>query len=177
MKLSPESLKKLRHEVGMTQTDLALEVGVSQSYIARLERGSLDPKLSVANRIVEVLMSRQSRTVSDIMTPDPITINARSTVSEAVALMQLNGFSQLPVVRGLQVVGIVTERDVIRNLRHDLHEISVQAVLDDEGAPMVTEAASVDSIIPLFETYQAVLVHEQGRLRGIITRSDLLKLV
>jgi len=71
----------------------------------------------------------------------------------------------------------VTERDVIRNLRHDLHEISVQAVLDDEGAPMVTEAASVDSIIPLFETYQAVLVHEQGRLRGIITRSDLLKLV
>ncbi|RLI53228.1 MAG: transcriptional regulator, partial [Candidatus Thorarchaeota archaeon] len=101
MKLSPESLKKLRHEVGMTQTDLALEVGVSQSYIARLERGSLDPKLSVANRIVEVLMSRQSRTVSDIMTPDPITINARSTVSEAVALMQLNGFSQLPVVRGL----------------------------------------------------------------------------
>ena len=160
----------------MTQTELAIEVGVTQPYIARIESGTLDPKLSIANRIVEVLMSRRgkSKSCADIMTLNPITIDARKTVSDAVGLMRANSFSQLPVLRGTQIIGIVTEQDVIRNLRHNLHEISVQAILDSEGVPLVNEATSVESILPLFDTYQSVLVQDQGRLRGIITRSDLL---
>lgn len=174
LKLGIHDLKKLRKEVGLTQTELALEVGVTQSYIARLEGGTLDPKLSIANRIVDALMSRRSKSCVDIMTPNPVTIDARRTVSDAVDLMKQNGFSQIPVLRGTQIIGIVTEQDVIRNLRHDLHEISVQAIMNSEGVPMVNEAASVESILTLFETYQTVLVQDQGRLQGIITRSDLL---
>ncbi len=43
--MSVDSLTNLRREVGMTQAELSIEVGVSQSYIARLERKTLDPKL------------------------------------------------------------------------------------------------------------------------------------
>ena len=178
--VSVENLKNLRREIGMTQAELAIEVGVSQSYIARLERKSLDPKLSVVNKIVEVLTSHQSKTgklCSDIMTSEPLTIDARDVVSTAVSLMQEHSFSQLPVLRGTQMVGIITEWDIIQNLQHDLHEISVQAVMSPSGSLMVDEDTSVDVIIPLFENYQAVLVHNQGRIQGIITRSDLLKLI
>ncbi len=178
--MSVESLQNLRREIGMTQAELAIEVGVSQSYIARLERKSLDPKLSVVNKIVEVLTSHQSKTgklCSDIMTSEPLTIDARDVVSTAVSLMQEHSFSQLPVLRGTQMVGIITEWDIIQNLQHDLHEISVQAVMSPSGSLMVDEDTSVDVIIPLFENYQAVLVHNQGRIQGIITRSDLLKLI
>ena len=174
--MSVESLQNLRRQVKMTQSELAIEVGVSQSYIARLERGTLDPKLSVVNKIVEVLTSRQSKMCYDIMTIDPLTIDARDPASIAVGLMQKHNFSQIPVLRGTQMIGIITERDIIRNLQHDMSELSVQAVMSPEGVPMIDETTPVDVITPLFQKYQAILVQSQGRIRGIITRSDLLKL-
>ncbi|TFG97166.1 CBS domain-containing protein [Candidatus Thorarchaeota archaeon] len=174
--MSVESLQNLRRQVKMTQAEVAIEVGVSQSYIARLERGSLDPKLSVVNKIVEVLTSRQSKTCYDIMTINPLTIEARDPASVAVGLMQKHNYSQIPVLRGTQMIGIITERDIIRNLQHDMSELSVQAVMSPEGVPMIDETTPVDVITPLFQKYQAILVQSQGRIRGIITRSDLLKL-
>jgi predicted transcriptional regulator len=73
-------------------------------------------------------------------------------------------------------VGLVTERDIIRNLQHNMNELSVQAVMSPESVPIIDESTPVDVIAPLFQTYQAILIHSQGRIRGIITRSDLLKL-
>jgi predicted transcriptional regulator len=171
-----DEISKMRRGVGLTQTDLAIEVGVSQSYIARLERGTLDPKLSVIAKIVEVLIHRQSRTCAEIMTPDPVTVDARDLASAAVGLMQKHNYSQVPVLRGTQLIGIVTERDIIRNLQHNMNELSVQAVMSPEGVPTIDESTPVDIITPLFQNYQAILVQNQGRIRGIITRSDLLKL-
>ena len=161
----------------MTQAELASKVGVSQSNIARLERGSLDPKLSLVKKIVDVLTDNTGRVCSEIMSVEPTTVDARDAVSIAVSLMQENNYSQLPVMRGTQLVGIITEWDVIQNLQHDLHEISVQSIMSPSGAIMVDENTSVDVIIPLFEKYQAVFVLNQGRIQGIITRTDLLKLI
>ncbi|MFW9808134.1 MAG: CBS domain-containing protein [Candidatus Thorarchaeota archaeon] len=177
MILTTEDLKKLRRRSGKTQAELASEIGVSQSYIARLERGSLDPKLSLVKKMVEALTGRTGMTCSEIMTINPITIDARDLVSTAVSLMQKNNFSQLPVLRGTQMIGIITEWDIIQNLQHNLHEISVQAVMSPGGSLMIDESTPVEIIIPLFEKYQAVLIHNQGRIQGIITRSDLLKLI
>jgi len=174
--MSVESLQNLRRQVGVTQAELAIEVGVSQSYIARLERNTLDPKLSIVNKIIEVLTSRESKTCYDIMVIDPLTIEARDPASQAVGLMQKHNYSQIPVLRGTKMVGIITERDIIRNLQYDMNELSVQAVMSPEGVPIIDETTPVDVITPLFQKYQAILVTNQGRIRGIITRSDLLKL-
>ncbi len=171
-----DELSRMRREVGMTQADLAIEVGVSQSYIARLERGSLDPKLSVVTKIVETLTHRQSKTCAEIMTQNPVTVDARDQASSAVRVMQKHSFSQVPVLRGTQLIGLVTERDIIRNLQHNMNQLSVQAIMSPEGVPIIDETTTIDIITPLFHTYQAILIHNQGRIRGIITRSDLLKL-
>lgn len=174
--MSVDNLLDLRREVGMTQAELAIEVGVSQSYIARLEKKTLDPKLSVVNRIFEVLTNRQSETCGSIMTSNPLTIDDRNPASNAVELMQKHNYSQIPVLRGTKMIGIITERDIIRNLQHDMQELSVQAVMSPEGVPIIDETTPIDVITPLFQKYQAILVTNQGRIRGIITRSDLLKL-
>jgi len=171
-----EELAKMRRDVGLTQTDLAIEVGVSQSYIARLERGSIDPKLSIMTKIIETLTNKSNRICADIMTPNPITVDARNSVSFAVSLMQKHDFSQMPVLRGTQLVGLLTEHDIIRNLHPNINELSVEAVMNPAGAPIIDENTPVDIIKPLFQNYQAILVHNQGRIRGIITRSDLLRL-
>ncbi|TFF92141.1 CBS domain-containing protein, partial [Candidatus Thorarchaeota archaeon] len=153
--------------------ELAREVGVSQSYIARLETGDLDPKLSIVARIYEVLAGYSVR-CSEIMTPNPVTVDARDSASDVVRIMLQKGFSQVPVVRGRSLVGMVTERDIIRNLNHDLDRLSVQAVMETMAPPQVDEATPISRILHLFDTFQAVLVVSGGRLTGIISRSDLL---
>jgi predicted transcriptional regulator len=177
MILTSADIQKLRQRRGFTQAELAKKVGVSQSYIARLERGSLDPKLSLVKMIVDTLTGDSGKVCSEIMSTEPVTIDARDVVSTAVSLMQENNYSQLPVMRGTQLVGIITEWDIIQNLQHDLREISVQAIMSPSGVLMVDGNTSIDVIIPLFENYQAILVQNQGRIQGIITRSDLLKLI
>jgi len=177
MILTTDDLKKLRLRFGLTQAELAAEIGVSQSYIARLERGTIDPKLSLVKKIVDKLTRKTGKTCAEIMTVDPETVASRDVVSTAVALMQKSNYSQLPVLRGTQVVGLITEWDIIQNLQHNLQEISVEAIMSPSGALMVDENTSVDVIVPLFENYQAVLVLTQGRIQGIITRSDIFKLI
>ena len=70
-----EELRKQRIESGYSQSELALEVGVSQSYIARMERGDLDPKYSIVCAIVEVVSGLRSIVCSEIMNPNPDTID------------------------------------------------------------------------------------------------------
>jgi predicted transcriptional regulator len=176
MQITADMLRRLRQEAGKTQAELADTLDVSQSYIARLERGTLDPKLSIVNKIVELLTQESPRVCSDVMTVNPVTIDARDVASSAVRIMRRRSFSQLPVMRGTQILGIVTERDIIRNMQHDMKKMSVQAIMSPESVPFVDLGTPIDIVAPLLQTYQAVLVHSQGRLQGIITRSDLLKL-
>ncbi|MBD3404824.1 MAG: CBS domain-containing protein [Candidatus Lokiarchaeota archaeon] len=176
MLITKEDLKKLREEANITQLDLAEAVGVTQAYIARMEKGSLDPKLSLVNKIVDYLTKSRTIRCLEIMTANPKTIDARKSVANAIEVMQKYGYSQLPVVRTGRIVGMITERDIIRNLQHDASKISVEAVVETSGPPRIDESTPIDSILPLFDLHQAVLLLNQGRLSGIITRSDLLKL-
>ncbi len=53
------------------------------------------------------------KTASDIMTPNPVTIAPDSTVTEAARLMVDHRVGALPVLDGGNLVGIVTEGDLI----------------------------------------------------------------
>ena len=52
-------------------------------------------------------------TAKDIMTTDVITIDPETSVKEAANIMSDNGISGLPVVKNGELVGIVTENDLI----------------------------------------------------------------
>ncbi len=175
MRIPIDSIPKMRRRIGITQAELAEKVGVSQAYIARLENGTIDPKVSIVNKIFEVLES-WGVTCADIMSKKPVTVDARDAASHVVELMLEHGFSQIPVVRVGKIVGMVTEKDIVKNLMRDLTEMSVQAIMESKGPPLVEEETRVEDILQLFDTFQAVLVQRNGRLTGIITRSDLLPL-
>ena len=51
---------------------------------------------------------------ADIMTPNPITVDAREDVSNVALLMIRHGISGLPVVRDSVLVGIITKTDIVR---------------------------------------------------------------
>src|SRR3990172_10928319 len=57
--------------------------------------------------------ARSSRLrVVDLMTRAPLTVTATETIGEADDLMSQNKIRQLPVVKGKELIGIITDRDI-----------------------------------------------------------------
>jgi len=54
--------------------------------------------------------------VQEAMTKDPVTINAEESVTFAAKLMRKKCIGSLIVVREKQVLGIVTERDLVHRV-------------------------------------------------------------
>ncbi|MFB5646038.1 MAG: CBS domain-containing protein, partial [Nitrosopumilaceae archaeon] len=50
----------------------------------------------------------------DIMSANPITVDASEDVGVAVLLMIRNGISGLPVVKNSNLVGIITKADIVK---------------------------------------------------------------
>lgn len=53
-------------------------------------------------------------TVKDLMIEKPITVSPDTTITEAMKIMQDNKIGCLPVVKGKELVGIITEMDFLR---------------------------------------------------------------
>ena len=51
-------LVSLRREIGLSQTEVAVRMGTSQSAVARFEAGDLDVRLSTLERYTEALGAR-----------------------------------------------------------------------------------------------------------------------
>lgn len=57
--------------------------------------------------------------ISEVMTPDPVTVYSCDTIAEAASIMLENKFSGIPVVEpNGALVGIITESDIFRLVVH-----------------------------------------------------------
>lgn len=73
-------------------------------------RKSLHPYELNRNQMSHLLLFK----AVDIMSPNPITVNADEDVGMAVLLMIRNGISGLPVVKNSKLVGIITKADIVK---------------------------------------------------------------
>ena len=99
-----------------------------------------------------------------------------SLVRQALGLMRLHDVSQLPVMDGDRCVGSVTEYGLTtRGLESTKFlDASVGEVMD-EPFPIVDADEAVESVTKLLsKATPALLVREDGRVTGIVTRSDML---
>jgi len=97
-------------------------------------------------------------------------------VRQALGLMRLHDVSQLPVMDGDRCVGSVTENALTtRSLESTkILDATVGEVMDDP-LPEVSTHDAVDAITKILSKENpAVLVRTDGRVEGIVTRSDLL---
>jgi CIC family chloride channel protein len=114
--------------------------------------------------------------VEAIMTSDVAVLPATATVGEARSRFAEGGHGAYPVVGGDgALVGIVTRGDVLRDECDD-DEPLLRHASTDVVAVAPTERAQAALRVMVEERVEHVPVVAEGRLVGICTRTDLLKL-
>ncbi len=185
---SIEELRKMRKNLGISQKELAKISGVSQSYIARLEKGSINPTYDKVRKIFEFLNKTGQKatsidiTAEKIMSDSVITCNPTDSIISALNTMRENGFSQLPVVTmDGKVIGSVSETDIndllLKGATPDsLRSLIVRKVMG-VTLPQLDKGSPISMIYPLLKFSNAALIVDGGELKGIITKADILKAV
>ncbi len=125
--------------------------------------------------------------VMDIMTPGPITLHPSDTIQQAGEIMDEHRIRQLPVARGKELLGIITDRDIRSFLGSRLFSAP-----EERESAMNTEVASVMTAKPItlapddeLEDAVALLIEEkvggipvvdeEEGLVGILTHVDVLR--
>jgi len=128
--------------------------------------------------------------VRDIMTTDFITLRDDEALLDATLIFARSGFRHIPILNGKQLVGIVTERD----LKH--YTPSILSGIPPEEYNRLMETTPLSKIMtrdpittepskPVYEAARMLYdrrigclpVVEDGELKGIITTTDMLKLL
>jgi cystathionine beta-synthase len=104
-----------------------------------------------------------------------VTVKPGDSLMQVYRRMKLYEVSQLPVVDGGRIVGIVDESDLLVHVQDDPERFK-----DAVSAAMVREVetvppdAPISALLPVFQRDHVAVVAEQGRLVGLVTRIDLL---
>ncbi len=113
--------------------------------------------------------------------PSLVHTHPNETVAEAVAIMREYGVSQMPVVRAeppvmaAEVVGSVSERGLLEELfSHRVRPADAVARVMEEPLPMLGVTEPVADAVELLRSCDALLVLDDGKPVGVLTRQDLL---
>ena len=179
--IEPRQLKKIRTQLGFTQGALAEAAGVSQSIIAKIESGSVDPTYNTLSAISQALAAGRAdygSRASDIMSSPVIGVHEGSRLSECVEVMRKRGFSQIPVLSGKKMIGTISEGRIMSLVSSSPDPRGTLA--ERVGAhllpsfPIVGKDTPAEALFSLFRFFPAVVVGSAEEPEGIITKIDLL---
>lgn len=106
---------------------------------------------------------------------DTVVVSPTDTLQVAYQRMKMYDVSQLPVMDGDAIVGIVDESDVLMHVygKEERFKDSVaSAMVTQLTLLQVTEP--MESLLPVFDRGQVAIIVDGGKFLGLITRIDLL---
>lgn len=135
--------------------------------------GFIHRNMSVKNQAMEVDKVKKSESG---MIVDPVTINPDQKVWEVLKLMEEYRISGVPVTKGDQLVGIVTNRDLRFETKLDR---KIEDVMTKENLVTVSEGIPLEESKKLLHKHRIeklLVVDKKGRLTGMITIKDIEKI-
>ncbi len=153
--------------------DTVTEASTSISIAREGGIGFIHRNMSIKSQALEVDKVKKSESGMII---DPVTIHPDNAVNEVLELMRRYRISGVPVTRGEQLVGIVTNRDL--RFETDL-EKKVSEVMTSENLITVSEGITLDDSKKLLHKHRIeklLVVDKNRRLKGMITIKDIEKI-
>ena len=187
MKFLPDvnEIKNLRKKLNINQKELGEKLRIPQSTISRIENGMIDPPYSKFKIIYEFLQNDKIKRESlgaktsaeHIMSKNLLSINSKSSIKDAINLMNEYSISQVPIIENGQNMGSLTSKKIQKFITDNPEIINADvSTIRELNFPEIEKNWNVKEISNLLINYPAVLVRNRNKYIGIITDSDLLKL-
>jgi IMP dehydrogenase len=136
--------------------------------------GVIHRNLAIGDQALEVEKVKKSESG---MIVDPVTVHPEQPISEALAIMQRYHISGLPVTRGGQLVGILTNRDLRfeKRLERTVGEVMTRERLVTARPGITLEEAK--EVLHRYRIEKLPVVDDKNQLRGLITVKDIEKTI
>ncbi|HKI62317.1 MAG TPA: CBS domain-containing protein [Mariprofundaceae bacterium] len=191
----PIHLEKLFAQSKVSKTvaippDLAID---AKQHARQAEEQRHGPAGGTANQRYQTMAYGEKESpmlrAGQIMTSPVVSIQASSTVLEALNLLETSGLRHIPILSSdQQLVGILSDRDIVRcmcgsgsvclHCSKDKQEILIDNIMT---SPVLTADINTDArhIARLFVERKigAVPIMDENTLAGIISRSDIMRAV
>lgn len=121
---------------------------------------------------------RVTYAVRNIMTRDIVSVESTATIKEAMVLMVEKDIGSVGVTRNGEMVGLLTERDIVKKCCPDT-QCTIKKAQDIMSSPLVTinADAAIGEAANLMadKKIRRLLVTEGGKIQGIITERDVMR--
>ena len=115
--------------------------------------------------------------LSDVMTPDVVTLSSEASVGDAAKVMVRGGFGSVVIVQGRMLLGILTERDVLRAAaaEDDLRAAPVERWMTPEPDTALPDLDTEEAVsLMLSRGFRHLPVVLDGELLGMVSLRDVL---
>jgi CBS domain-containing protein len=120
------------------------------------------------------------KSVQDVMTSNPASVEANSPVVEAARIMKQEDVGIVPLVESERLVGTVTDRDIALRVVAEGKDPRAVSVREIASTDLVTvdPQQDLDEALGLMARHQVrrlPVVEEDGRLVGIVAQADVAR--
>lgn len=127
---------------------------------------------------VDVVRSFSHMKIREMMTKGTVSVSSDTPVIEAAGLMRLHDIGVVPVLDGMRVVGMLTDRDIVLQVvanGTDPKTTPVRTVMST-GSISVFDDQSVEEAVDLMKKYQIrrlPVLDRTNKLVGIVSLGDI----
>jgi len=151
--------------------------GHKKAASATVKNGEPEP---IKQQLLEMLSKKikKQAVAREIMSYPVKTVYDDMTVAEVNKIMLRYGHTGMPVIKDDKIVGIISRTDIDKAIVHGLTHAPVKGFMTSSVMSIDVET-SITEINQLFVKHNIgrVPVVEKGRIVGIVTRTDLLKVI
>ena len=180
-------IKKTREELKLSQRGLAKKCKIPASFLNMIEnpKNKTNPSYPVLVTIFKELNAEAQKhldklTVAGKLYKKNLTTARKSDYAQdIIKIMHEKDFSQIPVLESGGCIGLVTENSLVKFLKERDHKPLVTTKVKEvmETPPVIIDINTkiTDNIMALLYDSKCLLVSENAKIVGLITKIDAIR--